>query len=149
MYQSQGYVSTVTGSTLTAACIMLEAAPGYGGVGPTYWTNQKNDCINRGGYRGAGNFMMWNGASYGPFGNNNLTGNTSLNAQGDCIDIQGKPHTKESVTGNVCANTAWSLLDDSSGTGQVFQSGNESIPASSYAAINTAGGGPGTDADYK
>ena len=118
-------------------------------MGPENWINRKNDCVDRGGYGGAGNYIMWNGASFGHFGNNSFTGNTSLDAHGDCIDIRGHPHSNESVTENVCAGTAWSLLYDSSGTGQVFQAGNTSISATAYSSINTAGGGPGTDENYR
>jgi hypothetical protein len=149
IYQVRGYVSSVTYSTYSAGCIMLEAAPGYGGVGPANWINRSNDCVDRGGYGGAANYMMWNGASYADFANNSFTGNTSLNALGDCIDIRGRPHFKESVTDNICAGTAWSLIYDSSGTGQVIEVGNTSIAASAYHAINTPGGGPGSDPSYK
>jgi hypothetical protein len=150
MYQEQGYVSTVTGSTDSSACIMLEAAPAWGGIGPSSWVNQNNDCINRGGMGGAGNYMMWNGSGFAAFGYNSFLGNTSKDAHLDCIDIQGSPHTDETVANNFCANPGpdGSVVYDTSGTGQVHQSGNVQITDAQYKAINSPGGGPGTDPNY-
>jgi hypothetical protein len=145
IYQDVGYVSPLTG-TDSGPCIMLEAAGGYGGIGPVGWINEQNDCINRG-ISGHGNYMMWNGASYAAFGNNSFTGNTSKDAHFDCINLTGGPQMNEMVTNNVCANPGGMVVND--GTGGAIQSGNQSISDSAYHSINAPGGGPGTDPAYR
>jgi hypothetical protein len=149
VYQSQGYVSSVTGSQDSHACIMLEAESAYGGIGPSDWLNQNNDCVNRGAYQGHANYMMSNGASFAGFGSNTFVNNTSLGAHADCIRIEGSPNANEAVTGNVCAAPVGPLLVNNSGVALASQAGNLLIQAGAYSPINAPGGGPGTDPNYR